>query len=360
MLEPAKQAASRLLASSWLRPLNDLDALDDLLAPWHPTAALGRIKARVVEIRQETPDVRSFHLSPNWRWPGFAAGQHVSVALEIRGVRHHRTFSLSSAPCDRWLRLTVKRRPGGRVSNAMHDRLGVGDVLELSAPSGRFVLPEALPEKLLMLSAGSGITPLMSMLRDVRRRDPGRDVVFVHVCRTLRDAVFATELEGLAGCMRALRLVTHVSAERGRLDADGIAARVPDHAERSTWLCGPAAFMEAVQARWQAEGLAEHLACEHFGGLVPKRRAAGAPLEVRATRSQRCFTTTGERPLLVEAERAGLTPRYGCRMGICHTCRCRMTRGSVENLRTGERCSEPGQWIQLCVSSARSDVELEL
>jgi ferredoxin len=81
---------------------------------------------------------------------------------------------------------------------------------------------------------------------------------------------------------------------------------------------------------------------------------------VRALRSNHSFTTTGERPLLVEAEAAGLAPKHGCRMGICRSCRCRMTSGSVENLRSGEISSEPGQLIQLCVSVARSDLELEL
>jgi ferredoxin-NADP reductase len=354
------ETAGRLLGSHWLRPLNDLDAVDDLLAQVRPTWSLGRIRARVVEIREETPDVRSFVLRPNRKWPGFVAGQHVTVALEIRGVRHHRTYSLSSAPADRFLRLTVKRHAGGRVSNALHDQLAIGDVLVLSPPAGEFVLPPVPPRKMLLLSAGSGITPVMSMLRDLHHRAPERDVVFGHVCRTPADTIFAAELRALAASMPALRLATHLTAERGRLDGDGIAALAPDYAERWTWLCGPASFMEMVQARWDAEGLADRLACERFSGPTARRRAVGVPVQVRATRSNQSFTTTGELPLLVEAERAGLAPKHGCRIGICRTCRCRMTSGTVENLRTGELSSEPGRLIQLCISAARSDVELEL
>jgi ferredoxin-NADP reductase len=254
----------------------------------------------------------------------------------------------------------VKRHPGGLVSNALHDQLANGAALVLSPPAGEFVLPRVPPRRMLMLSAGSGITPVMSMLRDLHRRARHRDVVFVHVCRTPADAIFAAELRALAASMPALRLVTHVTAERGRLDADGIAALVPDYAERPTWLCGPAAFMEMVQARWDADGLASQLACERFGGPVARRHAAGVPVRVRATRSNHSFTTTGERPLLVEAEAAGLAPKHGCRIGICRTCRCRMTSGTVENLRTGQLISEPGQQIQLCISAARSDLELEI
>lgn len=349
-----------LLDSPWLRPLNDRDAIDDLLGQLHGTWALGRIKARVVASRDETPDVRSFLLRPNRRWPGFAAGQHVVVTLEIRGVRHHRSYSLSSAPGERLLRITVKRQPGGRVSNAIHDGLRPGDVVELSPPAGDFVLPAVLPEKLLLLSAGSGITPIASLLHDLRRRDPQCDVVFVHACRTPGDAIFAAELEALAAAMPRLRLVTHASAERGRLDADRLVALVPDYRERSTWLCGPDSFMAMVRARWEADGLAGRLACERFAAPAPSGRAADAPVSIRATRSGRSFTSTGERPLLVEAEQAGLSPKHGCRIGICRTCRCRLTSGTVENLRTGERTSEPGRLIQLCVSAARSDLELEL
>jgi ferredoxin len=151
-----------------------------------------------------------------------------------------------------------------------------------------------------------------------------------------------------------------VTADRGRLDAGGIAALVPDSAERHTFVCGPPAFLEMVQARWDAEGLSDRLAFERFGGPISSRRAPGVPVQVRALRSQRTFATTGERPLLVEAERAGLAPKHGCRIGICRTCRCRMTSGSVENLRTGEIHSEPGRLIQLCISAARTDLELEL
>jgi len=360
MRTQAREAAGRLLGSTWLRPLNDVDAIDDLLAQVRPTWSLGRIKAGVVQIREEAPEVRSFVLRPNRRWPGFVAGQHVTVSVEIRGARHHRTYSLSSMPADRFLRITVKRHAGGRVSNALHDRLAVGDALVLSPPAGDFVLPAVPPRRMLMLSAGSGITPVMSMLRQLHASAPDRDVVFVHVCRTPADAIFGGELRALAASMSALRLVTHVTAHSGRLDADGIAALVPDYGERQTWSCGPPSFLEMVQARWDAEGLAARLASEHFRGPVGRACTAGAPVQVRATRSNRTFATTGTSALLFEAERAGLAPRHGCRIGICRTCRCRMKSGVVEDLRTGELSSEPGRLIQLCVSAARSDLELEL
>jgi ferredoxin-NADP reductase len=361
VLQETLNNVTRLIRSPWLRPLNDAEALDDLLGQVNATWSLDRIKAKVVEIRQETPDVRSFVLRPNLHWKDFAAGQHVVVEADLNGVRHHRTYSLSSSPREQGLiSITVKRQPGGKVSNALHDQLKIGDVLTLSAPAGDFVLPEALPEKLLMISAGSGITPVMSMLRDLQARAPHSDVVFVHACRETQDAIFAGALHALTASMPKLRLHLHFTSENGRLTADSLGHLVPDYAERQSFLCGPESFMNMVRTRWAAEGLTGSLASERFSGPMLRSTAAGAAVEVRAHRSEQLFTATGQQSLLMEAETAGLSPKHGCRIGICQTCKCRKLSGTVENLLTGEISSEPNQMIQLCVSAARSDLALDL
>ena len=360
MLQETLNSATRLIRSPWLRPLNDPAAVNDLLAQINPTWSLESVKARVTEIRDETPDTKTFVLAPNYRWNGFAAGQHVAVEIEIKGVRHHRTYSLSSAPGQRTLAITVKRQMEGKASNALHDQLSVGDVLTLSAAAGGFVLPEELPEKILMLSAGSGVTPVMSMLRDLHQRSYVGDVVFVHVCRTSQDIIFGAELHALAGMMPKLRLHLHFSAENGRLAADTLPVLVPDYAERQTFLGGPQSFMDMVGARWQADGLGDRLASESFTGPALHNRAPGDAAEIRALRSEQSFTAPGERPLLMEAEDAGLKPKHGCRIGICQSCKCRKVSGTVENLLTGEISSEPNQMIQLCISAARSDLQLDL
>ena len=350
----------RLARSPWLRPLNDVAALDDVLGQIHPTLAFGGIKARVAAVLRETPDTCTFVLEPNWRWPGSLAGQHVQLTVEIDGVRHQRTYSLSDAPtAAREVHVTVKRRSDGRVSTWLHDHLRVGCVVALSPPSGDFVLPDPPPPRLLMVSAGSGITPLMSMLRDLARRRWTGDVVFVHACRTRADAIFGDELAALARRWPALSLHMRYSSESGRLDADALAALVPDSARRHTLLCGPAAFMSAVRAHWHARGLAGRLQWEHFG-LPAAVAPPGAAVAVRCLRSERTFDTTGSEPLLLCAERAGLQPRHGCRVGICHTCQCVKRSGVVENLLTGRVSSEPDEPIQLCISRARSDLVLEM
>ncbi len=355
-------SAPPLWRSRWLRPLNDLAAIDDLLAQVNRSWSLGRIRARVRRIVQETPDTRTFVLRASRNWPGFRAGQHVLVEVEIGAVRHLRTYSLSSAPADgRLVAITVKRQPAGRVSNWLHDHLRPGDVLKLGAPGGDFVLPRNVPPRLLMVSAGSGITPLMSMLRDLHTRCYDGDVAFVHACRGPEHAIFGGELVELAATWPRLRLHLHNSRDAGWLDADALTGLVPDHTARHTFLCGPQGFMATFQAHWRARGIEDRLQVEHFGVPAAPLAAAGDnAMTVHWARSQRTFTATGTAPLLVEAERADLTPRYGCRIGICRTCQCVKLAGTVENLRTGKVSSEPGESIQLCITRARSDLVLDV
>lgn len=357
-----------LRTTPWLHPLNDVAAMDDLLATLHPTWALGRIKARVVAIRDETTDVKTFVLRANRRWPGHRAGQHVGIDVEIDGVRHQRRYSISSAPEPRrTFAITVKREPGGRVSPWLHTRLRVGDVVPIDPPAGDFVLPNPLPTRLAMVSAGSGITPLMAMVRALARRPTRVEVAFVHVSRG--PAIFEHELRALAATTSWLALRLHDTTRAGRFDVATIAELLPDLEPHPTLLCGPASFMRACRSTWR--GRAASLRTESFGGfddggsaeLVRGREAGGSATRsatITCARTERSFTSDGAVPLLVAAEQAGLTPRFGCRMGICRSCRCVKLAGTVENALTGAVSSRPGERIQLCISRARGDVTLDI
>ncbi len=349
-----------LWTTPWLRPLNDLAAIDDLLAHVHPTWSLSAIKARVERVTAETPDTTTFTLRPNRNWPGARTGQHLGLTVEIDGVRHNRRYSISSAPdADRTVAITVKRQPDGIVSTWLHDHVAVGDVLALDPPAGDFTLPNPLPTRLLLLSAGSGITPLMAMLRTLAQHSTRVEVAFVHVTRG--PAIFARELARRAASSGALALHIHDSTRAGRFEVASLDGLVPDWRERPTLLCGPAPFMTACRSHWRTHGDAALLHTESFGApLASPSASAGPACEVRCTRSERLFTSDGTTPLLVAAEHGGLRPRYGCRMGICHTCSCVKQSGTVENLRTGAISSTPGERIQLCINRARSDLTLEL
>jgi ferredoxin-NADP reductase len=330
-----------------------------------PLLSLHEIRARVLEVIEETADTKTFVLQPNAAWRGHRAGQHTLVEVEIDGVRVRRCYSISSAPGDALVSITVKRMPEGRVSTWLHEQVRAGQILRLGAPAGDFVLPATAPEKLLLLSGGSGITPLMSILRNLAARDAIDDLVFVHHARSRADVIFGNELAELAACHTGLRLLLclddDASTPRG-FDETHFAELVPDFAERSTFLCGPGPLMDRAQRLWESVGASELLERERFTPalrLVPPASSANA-VQVRLTRSGRDVVAEGEGSLLEQLERAGERPAHGCRIGICHSCKCRKQSGAVQNLVTGEVSSEPDQEIQLCISVPRSDLELGL
>lgn len=351
----------KALRHPWVESIVRLSAVEDALAGLHPLLSLTAVRARVVRIVDETATTKTFVLQPNALWTGAQAGQFVRVQLEIDGRRVERAYSLSSRPGARRIAFTVKRQDPGLVSQHLHRTVHVGDVLTISQALGEFTLSDVLPAKILLLSAGSGITPVVSMLRELKARDYRGDVVFLHVCRAPDDLIFAKQLQALAADFPALRLVLHYDASAGFFSPQVLAAHVPDLAERNTWMCGPAGFMDAIHVYWEAEGLASLLFSERFAGapLLPST-APGTPVLVSFANSGATFTTSGTDPLLVQAERAGLTPKHGCRIGICRSCQCVKTSGTVENLQTGEVSSAPNELIRLCISTARSDVALAL
>lgn len=349
-----------LLTSPWLRPLNDPVALDDLVGLLRPTWSLTAIKARVVEAVRETADARTLVLEPNRLWPGHRAGQHVLVEIEIDGRRLRRTFSLSSPPrADGLVTITVKRREGGTMSRYWNDRAAVGDIVTLGMPSGEFVLPSPQPRRIVMVSAGSGITPLMAMLRELHARDTRCEVLFVYCAHSRTDGLFVGELEAIARRRSWLNLRLHLTTASGRVDSGTLTRLAVEAGDAAAFVCGPEGFMEAVRRAWREAGQEDCLRFEHFG--LPARADGGSePEAVLATRSAKTFVATGGQSLLAAAEAAGLSPAYGCRIGVCHTCKCRKLSGVVENLRDGRISAEPGEMIQLCVSAARSAVTLEL
>lgn len=360
--DPLRTFLAGLPTSSWLRPLNDLDALDDLVGLVDATWSFTRVKARVIAARHETADARTLVLRPNRLWRGHAAGQHVPVEVEIRGRRVRRTFTIASAPrADGTIEITAKRRPGGNLSLWWNERAAVGDVLTLGRPAGDFRLPAEIPGRIVMLSAGSGITPVIALVRDLERRAIDSRILFLHCARSRADVIFGDELEELARRRAGFDLRLHLTGTSGRLDAAAISALARTAAGDLSFVCGPAEFIAAARSAWRDAGNEARLISEHFG--LPPAKAAGdgsAPQSVRAARSGISFAAAGGKPLLAEAEAAGLAPAYGCRMGVCRSCSCRKVSGSVEDLRTGRISAEPDETIQLCISAARSAVTLDL
>jgi ferredoxin-NADP reductase len=206
-----------------------------------------------------------------------------------------------------------------------------------------------------MLAGGSGITPLMSMLRDLGARGAVEDTVLVAYTRGPDDVIFGRELAALAARHPGLRVLV----KHGLFDAAELAAAVPDLARRRAFLCGPAPMMALVEKMWTDAGIRDRLALERFVLAVAPSGATGSRRVTLAT-AGRAVETDAATTLLVGLEQAGERPAYGCRMGICGTCKTRKKTGAVTNVMTGVTSSDPDEDIQLCISTPCSDVELAL
>jgi ferredoxin-NADP reductase len=361
--------AISMLDRASLRFDADIPLLEAVLAKLDPTLSLHRIRARVVAIRDETADVKTFHLQPNARFASYRPGAYVNLRVVVDGQTTQRSYSLSSAPRpDGQIAITVKRVPGGKVSNWLADTLRPGHVLELSAPQGQFLLPDPPPAKLLMISAGSGITPVMSMLRQLVAADQPSEVLFLHFARTPEDIVFKQELERIAQQQPRVRIGLCVESAdqrwdgpRGRFNATLLEQLAPDFRSLDTYLCGPAGFMQSVmQTLERADADLSKLRYERFNVEFDATRFLEHAQVLRFVRSGTERISNRPRTILEEAESLGVPIASGCRAGNCGTCRCRKTRGVVVDVTTGRESTPDAEFIFPCVSVARGTVEVEL
>lgn len=355
----------RLLRSRVVSALAWPHGIDRFLEHLHPLWSVERVRARIVSRRREGACGATLALRPNAPWRGFRAGQWVRLAVPTDGIRRARCYSISSSSdrCDGIVEISVRQLPGGRVSAALVSGDVVGGVVDLSQAEGDFVLAAPPAGRVVFVSGGSGITPCMSILRTLAdRRHPG-PITFAHWSRTPDDLFFAGEFAALARALPGLDLqirFTRGKKASPRPDADAIAALLGDPGDARVLACGPPGLLAEVRAAADRLDLADRLLVERF---VPAVEAppAGGPTgwSIRLARSGSTIADDG-RPLLAQAEAAGLAPESGCRMGICTSCRCRKTSGVVRDLRTGEVRGEPGDDIRLCVSVPLGDVVLDL
>ncbi len=354
-----------LLRSPAVAALTSPHGVDRYLELVNPMWAAHEVRARVVHVQRETFDVTTLTLAPTNTWQGFAAGQHVQVGVEIDRVRHTRCFSISSSDLARKLHgdatftITVRGDDAGLVSKHLARNAGPGTVVHLSQAEGSFTLPPLLPRKLLMISGGSGITPVMSMLRTlVDFRYEGR-ITFVHYARTPEETIFAEELDELAGDHGPANLDLHVLHTRTgdkRLNELQLRSILPGYVDTLTYACGPAGLVETVRDLY---GDRENLRVEYFKTSTITADPGNATGSVTFSRSGDTVENTGA-TLLDQAEALGLRPAYGCRMGICFTCTSRKSEGTVRNVVTGAESSLPDEDIQICVSQPLGDCAVDV
>jgi ferredoxin-NADP reductase len=371
--EPGVGAAVRTIGSGVGRVASGVAAsltaprrLDDYLGLANPLWSRRRLWGRVEAVQPETAGAATLVIRPGAGWRGHRAGQYVRLGIDIDGVWHWRAYSLSSPPGrpDGRISVTVRAIAGGRVSQHLVYRVAPGAAVRLEPARGDFVLAPAPPPRMLFLTAGSGITPVMSMLRGLALRGGMPDVVLVHSARTREEVIFGAELRGLAARFPSLRLHEHYTRTAaggrppGRFAMASLPAVCPDWPERPAWACGPPGLLAAAEANWREAGVADKLLVERFRPAVCGGGGGGG--RVRFTASGREATAGGGVPLLVVGEDAGVLMPSGCRMGICRSCMARLGSGRVRDLRTGLEHGEEGEFVQTCISAAAGDVDIDL
>jgi stearoyl-CoA 9-desaturase NADPH oxidoreductase len=341
-----------------------VDRYVELVRPsWSST----EVRAKVVQVARATPRSVTLTLRPNGNWTGFTAGQHTQLTVEIDGVRHTRCYSMASAATaqDGLIELSITAHPEGRVSRHLRQVAQKGQVVGLSPAQGSFTLPDAEPDHLLLISGGSGITPVMSMLRTRCALGWEKPVTFLHYALSEPDMLYRDELEELASAARHVRVVRVFTDRPGTGDLDGfLTARhldfaAPGWADAEAFVCGPPPLMETARALFAGNGRGEHVHTEAFTLTQFSVEAGAVAGSVRFGASEIRVQSDGA-PLLLQAEAAGLTPHSGCRMGICHTCTRRLSSGVVRDAVTGDLTNGPNVNIRICVSVPVGHVEIDL
>jgi ferredoxin-NADP reductase len=363
--------------------------------PWKSVAT----PLRCVKTSDETADVRTFtFVAEPARSFCYKPGQFMTIEMEIAGKKVRRSYTISSSPSrPQTISITVKRVPGGLASNWLHDNLRAGHSLKAWVANGKFNAWDIPATKLLLLSAGSGITPVMSISRWQWDLAIQRDVVFLHSARTPEDIIFRRELEVMQGPhFKVIVNCTRVASDgpwvgpRGRLDAGMLKSAVPDFMERVVFMCGPDAWMTSTKAIFAAAGFPmQNFHQESFGG--PAKSSAGPPVEESSpvkpaanssartsaptasvstgsgsgkivfAKSNREIACSADEPILEIAERNGIEIPSSCRAGACGTCKVIRKSGVVKHdASPGLPDADAAQgYVLTCVGLVEGTVVLE-
>lgn len=336
---------------------------DDYSSLIYPLWSSRELRGEVVSVRREADDVVTLVIKPGWgATPQYQPGQYLGIGVLVDGRWTWRSYSLTSAPMSGRgeYSVTVKAMPEGLLSNHIVGTVTPGTIVRLAAPAGDFRLPSPTPPKLMFVTAGSGITPVMGMLRSLDRRagdEPFPDVIHVHSVRERGDVLFEDELRALERTRPGYELHLRVTSEDGRINADQMAKLAPDWAERPTWACGPSAMLDELSTHFMATGRDDgDLHVERFT-IDRNAGASGGTVEFGST--GKSVELDGATTILEGGEKVGVQMPFGCRMGICQTCVVGLEEGHVRDLRNGTDHG-PGERIQTCVSVACGNVELRL
>lgn len=371
-MQVAPKSASRLrlgqkiLKSSVVTALLTPNPIDRYLELVNPAWTLDEIRAEVVDVRRQTQRTVTLTVRPNDNWNGFEPGQHCGLTVELDGIRQTRFYSPASSALrsDGLVEFTVTVKPEGVVSPYLIDGAQRGMIVGLSKAEGDFVLPSRRPSKLLLIGGGSGITPLMSMLRTLDDEGHKGRIDFIHYARSTDDLLYEIELRQIAAQnpnVNVTRIITRdkKTTPGGHFTRKQLLSITPDFAKATTYVCGPPTLIDAVERVWKKDGLEKRLHTECF---APPRLdiPAGDVTGTINFEVSNVEVKNDGRSMLEQAEDAGLSPQYGCRMGICHNCDCLIDEGTVLDMRTGEIKVMKDEFVQLCVNAPVGDVQIKI
>jgi ferredoxin-NADP reductase len=357
----AEALLSRLTSGAAASPAVDGSAVSPTLpvAPVAPAvvAAKWSGQLRVARIFQETADVKTFRLAPpeggEFLPFAFDPGQFLTVSVKVDVQELKRSYSISSSPCCQgWCEITVKHVAGGRASAYLHEQVREGDLLNVSAPSGRFSFRGKEAPSVVFIAGGVGITPLMSSIRYLTDQSWPGEIFLIYACATLKDIIYREELEYLRQRHPKLRVTITLSKEessdwtgpRGFVTKDLLLSAVPDIAARRVHLCGPPPMMDAVKSLLAEIGLpAEQVKTELFLSPEPRRAvaasasasAASAPAQVAQApvctfaRSGKSAPLPPDKTVLEASEDVGVNIDNSCREGYCGVCKTKLLAGQV-------------------------------
>jgi ferredoxin-NADP reductase len=251
----------------------------------------------------------------------------------------------------------VKATPEGFLSSHLVNGVTPGTIVRLAAPKGDFALPDPPPPKILFVSAGSGITPLMAMLRSLTVRGQSPDIVHLHSAPSQEAVIFHDELRELESAESGYRLHLQLTERDGKLDFERLDELVPDWRDRPTWACGPTAMLDTVERVWDTAGLSDDLHMERFA--IARTDKGGEGGTVTFAISDKSIEIDGATSLLEAGEKVGIQMPFGCRMGICQTCVLPVEDGYVRDFRSGDEHGA-GDRINTCVSTASGDCTLKI
>ena len=324
---------------------------DDYLRLVNPLWSSRELRGRIERVVQETEDAATLVIRPGWGWRyDHKPGQYVGIGIQVGGKFHWRSYSVSSAPLrsGRTISITVRAMPEGFMSDHLVNGLAPGTIVRMALPNGDFVLPDPPPARMLFLVGGSGITPVMAMLRTLDRRATMPDVVLHYSSPSAERMIFRDELLDLADRHPGLTLHELHTDTQGMLalgDLDSICA---DWRQRETWACGPAPMLDAIEEHFEAAGLQERLHLERFSLKLGGDGGEGGSISFQ--NSGKSIEVDGATTVLEAGEQAGVGMPYGCRVGICHTCTITKISGVVRDLRNGEEFDQPNEQVQTCVT----------